>query len=318
MSKRLRVRIPTNTGVRIGLLIFAFFVLVAVVGPTVVTGLMGRSPTAIDLGALSQPPSGHYWLGTTAQGEDVFAQLVVGTRTSLLIGVVGGTIASVLSVVIGVASAYLGGVVDAAVTAGVNVMIVLPGLPLLIVIASYTQGRGGWVMIAVVIGLTGWAGGARVKRAQTLSLRNRDFVTAAELSGDRPGRIVVHELMPHLAPVIATTFVFSVVGAIFAEAGLAFIGATDINTVSWGSMLANSQKYGALLTGSWWWFAPPGICIALLGTAAGIINFGVDEITNPRQRAVVRARRWARRAAKEAAAQESARTPGTAEIGGAR
>ncbi|NUR85575.1 MAG: ABC transporter permease, partial [Nonomuraea sp.] len=181
-------------------------------------------------------------------------------------------------------SGYSTGKAGAALTAFVNIFLVIPGLPLLIIIASYTQGRGGWIMVAVIIGLTSWPGGARVKRAQTLSLRNRDFVHAARYAGESKARIVLLEVAPHLMPVIASTFLFAVVGSIAAEAGLDFIGAGNPNTVSWGTMLFWAQSQGALLSGAWWWFAPPGLCIALIGTAAGLINFGVDELSDPRLR----------------------------------
>jgi len=286
-----RIALPNNRKVRAGLGIVAFFALVAAFGPVVVTHVLHQSASAVNQAEQLQAPSGRHLLGTTQTGEDVLAQLMVGTRTSLLIGLVAGTIATVLGVVLGVTSAYVGGKLDALLTVFTNVFLVLPGLPLLIIVASYLKGRGGWFLVALIIGLTGWAGAARVKRAQALSLRRREFVTAAEMAGERPMRIIVSELVPHLAPLISSTFVFSVVGGIFAEAGLDFIGAGNVNSVSWGTMLYWSQAEGALTTGAWWWFIPPGACIALVGFAAGLINFGIDEISDPRHRAVVRRKR---------------------------
>ncbi|MEV4165250.1 ABC transporter permease [Nonomuraea dietziae] len=286
-----------NGKVRVGVAVFAFFVLAALVGPFV-TDAMGLSPTAIDAAASLQPPSMAHPLGTTMAGEDVLAQLVVGARTSLLVGLVAGTIATTLSVLAGVTGAYLGGKADALLTAFTNVFLVLPGLPLLIIIASYVQGRGGWLLVALIIGLTGWPWGARQKRAQTLTLRRRDFVMAAELAGESRWRIIVFDLIPNLAPLISTSLLGAVVASVFADAGLAFIGVGNINITSWGSMLYWSQQQQALLQGAWWWFVPPGACIALLGTAAGLINFGVDEISNPRLRAATRSvRRRVRKAA---------------------
>ncbi|GAA2393372.1 ABC transporter permease [Nonomuraea africana] len=286
-----------NGKVRAGVAVFAFFVLAALVGPFV-TDAMGLSPTAIDAAASLQPPSAAHPLGTTMAGEDVLAQLVVGARTSLLVGLVAGTIATTLSVLAGVTGAYLGGKADALLTAFTNVFLVLPGLPLLIIIASYVQGRGGWLLVALIIGLTGWPWGARQKRAQTLTLRRRDFVMAAELAGESRWRIIVFDLIPNLAPLISTSLLGAVVASVFADAGLAFIGVGNINITSWGSMLYWSQQQQALLQGAWWWFVPPGACIALLGTAAGLINFGVDEISNPRLRAATRSvRRRVRKAA---------------------
>jgi peptide/nickel transport system permease protein len=255
---RHHIRVPANRKVRFGLVIFLVLVLVAAFGPLFVSHVLGQSPNRLHAGGNLESPSGRHWLGTTSFGQDVFAQLVAGTRTSLLVGLIGGAIATALAVLLGVLSGFSTGRSGAALTAFVNIFLVIPGLPLLILVASYTRGRGGWVTVAVIIGLTSWAGGARAKRAQTLSLRNRDF--------------------------IASTFLFSVVGSIAAEAGLDFIGAGHASTVSWGTMLYWVQSQGALQSGAWWWFLPPGLCIALVGTAAGLVNFGVDELADPRQR----------------------------------
>lgn len=281
------LRLPDSWKVRIGLAVVGFFVLVAVVGPTVVTHVLHLSATQIDSEHLREAPSAAHWLGTDKSGRDLFARLVLGTRTSLLIGLFAGLIATGLATVIGIAGAYLGGRLDAVVTAFTNVFLVMPGLPLLIIVGSYVRGRGGWLVTALIIGLTSWAGGARQKRAQALSLRNRDFVTATEMIGESRTRVVVYELVPHLAPLIAASMLFSVVGAIFAEAGLAFIGAGNPSVISWG-MLIYEAGPNALFTGEWYTFIPPAACIAALGTAAGLINFGIDEVSNPRLRSATR------------------------------
>ncbi|OKI54846.1 ABC transporter permease [Micromonospora sp. CB01531] len=279
-----RIVWPRNRKVAVGLVILLVLVAVAVVGPVLISMLLGQHAGELHAGGSLEPPSGRHWLGTTTAGEDVLAQLVTGTRTSLLVGLTGGAISTGLAVLLGVISGYSTGKTGAALTAFVNIFLVIPGLPLLIIIASYTQGRGGWIMVAVIIGLTSWPGGARVKRAQTLSLRNRDFVQAARYAGESKVRTVLFELVPHLAPLIASTFLFAVVSSIAAEAGLTFIGAGNPTTISWGTMIFWAQTQGALLSGAWWWFVPPGLCIALVGTAAGLINFGVDELSDPRLR----------------------------------
>ncbi len=279
-----RIGWPENRKVQVGLIILIVLVVIAAVGPVLVSHLLGQTAGRLHAGPALQPPSPAHWLGTTASGEDVLAQLVTGARTSLLVGLTGGAISTGLAVLLGVISGYSSGRSGAALTAFINVFLVIPGLPLLIIIASYARGQGGWILVAVIIGLTSWPGGARIKRAQTLSLRNRDFVSAARYAGESRLRIVLLEIAPHLAPVIASTFLFAVVSSIAAEAGLDFIGAGNVNTVSWGTMLFWAQSQGALLGGAWWWFAPPGLCIALIGTAAGLVNFGVDEISDPRLR----------------------------------
>ncbi|WP_214317414.1 ABC transporter permease [Nonomuraea sediminis] len=272
-----------NRKVVAGVVIIAFFVLMAVAGPFLVEAF-GLSATRMDTANPLLAPSARHPLGTTMMGEDVLAQLVVGTRTSLLVGLVAGTIAVTLSVLVGVTGAYLGGKADAVLTTLTNVFLVMPGLPLLIIVASYVRGRGGWLLVALIIGLTAWPWGARQKRAQTLSLRSRDFVMAAELSGESKWRIIAFELIPNLLPLISTGYLGAVIASIFADAGLSFIGLGNINITSWGSMLYWSNNQQALVQGAWWWFVPPGACIALLGTAAGLINFGIDELTNPRLR----------------------------------
>jgi peptide/nickel transport system permease protein len=311
----LRRRIPRNNKVRVGLVILAVFIVVAIIGPPLASGVLGISPEQVDGVPRMAPPSADHWLGTTAGSEDVLAQMLLGTRTSLLTGLVAGAIATVLAVAIGLSGAYLGGKFDAVITMFTNVFLVMPAIPLLVITASYLRGRGGWLAVALIIGLTGWAGGARIKRAQALSLRRRDFMTAAELSGERTGRIVFAEMMPHLAPLISTTFLFSVVGAILAESGLAFIGVGNINEVTWGSVLYWAQSSGALVSGAWWFFVPPGLCIALVGTAAGLVNFGMDEVSDPRLRSVAQAKDAER--ARKKAARKAARKPTAASRTGA-
>ncbi|WP_225830189.1 ABC transporter permease [Streptomyces sp. NK08204] len=245
-----------------------------------------------------RPPSAAHPFGTTATGEDVLAQMVVGSRVSLLVGLIAGAVTTSVSVVVGVAGGYLGGRTDAVLTALTNVSLVIPGLPLLIIIASYVQGRGGPLTTALIISLTSWPWGARQKRAQTLSLRGRDFVTAAEMTGESRWGIITRELIPQLAPIISVSFLSAVVLSMFADAGLSFIGLGDINSVSWGSMMYWAQNGSALTLGAWWWFVPPGACIALIGVAAGLVNFGIDEISDPRLRQPARKVREQARAAR--------------------
>lgn len=279
----LRRLIPANRKARVGLAIIGVYVLVAAVGPWIVQSLMGLSPTALT-GAVLQPPSAAHPLGTTQDGTDVLAQLVVGTRTSLLVGALAAVVSTTLSVAVGLIGGYYGGLTDSVLGALTNVFLVLPGLPLVIVLAGYLRGRGGPFAVALVIGLTGWAWGARSKRVQTLSLRNRDFVLNARLLGESNLRIMLVEVLPNLLPVISATLMLSLVTSILAVSGLDFLGIGDINTVSWGTMLYFAQQRQAMVSGAWWWFVPPGVAITVLGAAAGLVNFGIDELTNPRLR----------------------------------
>ena len=213
----------------------------------------------------------------------------------MVVGFVAGLAATMLSVVIGVAAGYLGGTADEGLSLLSNVFLAIPGLPLLIVIDSYlpSGGRSNAVLIGIVISLTGWAYGARILRAQTLSLRKRDFVEAARIVGDSRSRIIFSEVVPNLLAIIASSFLFTMLYAIGAYVALAYLGLTSTAVWNWGTMLFWAQANNAPLTHQWWWFVPPGMCIALVGTGLALLNFGIDEFINPRLRAAgpVEARR---------------------------
>ncbi|MFJ6014684.1 ABC transporter permease [Streptomyces sp. NPDC092952] len=271
-------RFPRGRKTTVGLAILAFFAVLAVVGPWIAPydpGAMGDQ--------LLQPPSADHWFGTTQTGQDVFSQILVGTRGVLVVGFVAGTLATVLSVLVGVSAGYLGGTADELLSLLSNVFLVIPGLPLIIIIASFVSDAGN-LLIATVIALTSWAWGARVLRAQTLSLRRRDYVEAARATGEPTWRIILFEVLPNLTAVIASGFVGTVVAAILFEITLAFIGVADISDWNWGTVLFWAQSNQALAQGAWWWFVPAGLCIALLGMALALINFGIDELVNPRLR----------------------------------
>ena len=287
------MHLPSSGKVRVGLLLVLFFVLIAVFGPM----LTSYSPRTSGPGLL-QPPSAAHWFGTTQTGQDVYAQFVHGARISLLVGLVAGIASQAVSVVIGLVAGYVRGVVDDLLYILTSVFLVIPGLPLLVVLTGYLPTRG-IVSVAIVIAITSWAPAARVLRAQTMSLRNRDFVEAARATGESRLRIIFYEVLPNALPVVASGFIFSTIGAILAEAGLSFLGIGSLTTVSWGSMLYFAQNSQALLVGAWWWFVPPGLAIAAISAGLALINFGIDEHANPRLRTGKprRPRRGARSAA---------------------
>jgi peptide/nickel transport system permease protein len=261
-----------------GLVILAFFGLLAVVGPW----LAPYDPDALS-GAILTPPSGAHWLGTDHLGKDVLSQIIVGTRGVLVVGLVAGVLATVLGVVVGVTAGYIGGAGDEALSALSNIFLVIPQLPLIIIIAGQLPSAGG-LTVAGVIALAGWAWGARVLRAQTLSLRRRDFVEAARANGERTWRIVLVEILPNLTAIIAAGFVGTVTFAVLSQITLAFIGVTSVSDWNWGTILFWAQQNQALARGAWWWFVPAGLCIAALGMGLTLINFGIDEFVNPRLR----------------------------------
>jgi peptide/nickel transport system permease protein len=267
---------------QVGLGIVAFFVLLGGLGPVLV-----HDPERISNDQLLGPSTRHL-LGTTNTGQDVFKLLVIGTRGSLTVGLVTGILATVISIMIGVVGAYLGGRYGEALSLLSNVFLVLPGLPLVILVTDYLASRGA-ATIAVIIALTSWAGPARVLRAQTMSVRGRDYVDAARVSGEPAWRIIGFEVLPNLLPIIAAQFIFAVLGGILTEAALAFLGLGGSN--SWGTMLFFAQNAQSLALGAWWWFVPPGLCIAVLGAGLALINFSLDELINPRLRVPRAARR---------------------------
>jgi peptide/nickel transport system permease protein len=272
-----------------GVAIVGFFLLVAIIGPFLIA-----NPNQIG-GPSYAPPSARYWLGTTLTGQSVFAQMVVSTRLSLAIGVGAGLLATIISIIVGISGAYAGGIVDEALSLLSNVVLVIPTLPLVIVILAFSNSNG-LVPLIVIIALTSWAASARVLRAQTLSVRNREYVLAARSSGERAWRIVLVEIMPNELPIIVSQFIFGVIFAILTQASLAFIGLGSPTLLTWGNMLNIAYNDQALSVGAWWWFIPPGLAIAMLGMGLALINFSLDEMFNPRLR-VYRPSKPRRRAA---------------------
>ncbi|GAA2222336.1 ABC transporter permease [Promicromonospora sukumoe] len=267
-----------NGKVITGLVILGFFTLLALVGPW----LSPYDPNQVS-DALLSPPSATHWLGTDHTGRDILSQIIVGARGVLVVGLVAGVSATVVGVLVGVTAGFVGGIGDESLSALSNMFLVIPQLPLIILIAAQLPSAGG-LTVALVIGATGWAWGARVLRAQTLSLRKRDFVEAARANGERTWRLVLAEVMPNLTAVIASGFVGTVTFAVLSQVTLSFIGITPVSDWNWGTILFWAQNNLALQRGAWWWFVPAGACIALLGMALTLVNFGIDEIVNPRLR----------------------------------
>jgi peptide/nickel transport system permease protein len=294
-GQRPRLRLPRSPKVLIGLALIVGFLVVAIFGSTLAPYDPSRTFSLTE--SFPLPPSAHHLLGTTQQQQDVLSQLLVGTRSTVLVAFVAGWIATVLSVVAGVTAGYMGRLPDDLLSMLANFFLVLPALPLLIVIFGFLKTNQGSddVLIGVVIALTGWAWGARVLRAQTLSLRNRDYVDSARISGERSWRIITFEILPNLIPIVASSFLFTVLYGVGTYTALAFLGLVNPNHWSWGGELFYAQVAGGVSGGYWWLFIPPGLAVALLGTALALVNFGIDEFINPRLRATGVSRRKARR-----------------------
>ncbi|MFL5586568.1 MAG: ABC transporter permease [Ktedonobacteraceae bacterium] len=270
--------VTLNRKMGFGLAILTFFVLVAVFGPL----FFPQDPNAFSQDVL-QPPSAAHLLGTTQTGQDVLTQVVVGTRISLFMGFAIGIMTMIISIIIGLSAGYFGGLIDEALSLFTNIFLVLPTLPLAILLAAFAAYRGP-LTIVIVLTVTGWSWGARVLRAQTLSMRSREYVEAARASGEPALHIIFFEILPNEIAIVAAQLLGTVIYAILAETGLEFLGLGDITNTSWGIMLYWAGNNDALLLGAWWWILPPGLCIAILGAGLAFINFGIDEIANPRLR----------------------------------
>jgi peptide/nickel transport system permease protein len=268
----------SNGKARVGMVILAVFILVAIFAPLIAPYSPHANNFTPDTGG-----SAAHLMGTTGAGEDVLSQLLYGARVSIVVGFVAGGLSTLVAVAVGLSWGYLRNWLGEVVNFVVNLFLVVPGLPLMIIIAAYMQ-NGGLPMIVLVVVITGWAWGARVLRAQTQSLRGRDFVTAALFSGESATRVVFREILPNMTSMIAGSFFGAATAAVLAESGLSFLGLGDPFTVSWGSMLYWAQNSNALLTGQWILLFAPGLCVALLATAMTLVNFGVDGLSNPRLR----------------------------------
>src|SRR5205807_9848043 len=218
-------------------------------------------------------PSAAHWLGTTVFAQDAWSQLLASTQATMFVGLLAAAIATVLSIIFGVTAGYIGGATDEGLSLVANVSLAIPGLPLLIVLADYVPSAGSsLVLVAAIIAVTTWAYTARTLRAQTLSLRNRDFVEAARVSGESRVRIIAVEILPNLVPIVAASFLSTTLTAVYAYVAISFLGLGGSPTGSpaglwnWGEMLREGFANNTVRGGWWWWWAPPGICVALLGT----------------------------------------------------
>lgn len=242
----------------------------------------------------NQAPSTTHWVGTDGQGRDVFSQLVWGARKTLRNGFLVGLIVTFTGTVIGLTAGYFRGWIDDFLSTVMNIFLIIPGLPLLVVLAAFLA-DGLWIfpeemVVVLALSLTAWAWPARVLRSQMLSLREKDFVSAAVVTGESKIRIIFREIFPNMTSIVLASFLGSTIFAIGAEAGLEFLGLGDLSTTSWGTILYWAQNNSGLLLGAWWTFIPAGVCIALVAFSLVLMNFAMDEVTNPRLRAQQEAR----------------------------
>ena len=259
---------------------------VGVIAITVFVAIFGNLLAPYDPNASStevlEPPSWDHILGTTESGADVFSQLLVGTRVSVVVGFAAALISATLGSIVGLAGGYFGGWTDRILDAFENWFLVIPTLPLMIVLARVLD--PSLIVLIAVIGLTSWAGTGRIVRAQVLTLRERAFVERARALGASDTYIIRTHILPNTLPLIFANTVLIVAVAILSEAALSFLGLGDPTQISWGSMLENAFNSGAPSAGAWWYVVPPGLAITTLVLAVSMLGFLFEEYINPRLR----------------------------------
>jgi peptide/nickel transport system permease protein len=262
----------------LGAVVVLSCLVLALVGPL----LTDHTPLEFT-GPTDQRPSSEYWFGTTSFGQDVYAQFVHGLRAAFLVGALGGGIAWVVGVAIGFTAGYRGGWIDDVLNMLTNVVLVIPTLAILIIVAAYLEVQS-YTTEAVIIGLTSWPWAARAVRSQTFSLKTREFVEVARLSGRNTRQIIATELAPNMSSYLLMTFILLFGGAILTGASLDFLGLGPSESISLGLMMNNAFLASALLLGSWWWFLPPGLGIVAIVGGLYVMNVGLDEVFNPKLR----------------------------------
>ncbi len=262
-----------------GTVILLFFIVVAIVGPVFIPF------STMEFGEVEDillPPSAKHLLGTDDMGRDVLANLISGSRISLLVGAVATAISMIIGTSIGILAGYFGKGIDNLLMRFTDFFLVIPWLPLMMVLAAIL-GTNLWNII-FVIGITGWAGTARVVRAQTLSIKERQFVERTISIGAGSTHIMLRHILPNVFPLVFANTVLVAAVAIVSETTLSFLGLGDPTMASWGMMLHYAFEGGATAAGAYWYYLPPGICVVLVVLAFTLLGYAFDEILNPKLR----------------------------------
>lgn len=263
---------------RLGLIIVLAMILMGVFAPLIAPG---NPNDFVDVP--SKAPDSTYILGIDPLGRNEFALVVWGARVSLTIGFGTAALGMLIATTAGMVAGYFGGLLDDILVLIMNLFLVIPGLPLLILLAAYLRPSTATVIFTLAI--TGWAFNARIIRAVTMSLREKDYVAAAIVAGEGNLTIIFRQILPNMINLIVGGFIGMSIFGIAASTALAFLGLTNMEDVSWGTNLFYAQNGNSLLLGAWWVFVPSGVLVALSALGLAWINFGMDEITNPRLRA---------------------------------
>ena len=262
-----------------GTIILAFFFLLAIIGPILVPF------STMEFGEVEDillAPSARHWLGTDDMGRDVLANVIAGSRISLLIGATATAISMIIGTLIGIVSGYFGRGIDNLLMRFTDFFLVIPWLPLMMVLAAIL-GTSIWNII-LVIGITGWAGTARVVRAQTLSVKERQYIERTVSLGAGSFHIMMRHVLPNVFPLVFANTVLVAAVAIVSETTLSFLGLGDPTMASWGMMLHYAFEGGATAAGAWWYYLPPGLCVVLVVLAFTLLGYAFDEILNPKLR----------------------------------
>lgn len=259
---------------RVGIIITGFVILVAIFAPV----LTKYDPYDYDVTKGLQPPTAEHLLGTDKNGVDILTELIYGTRISLLVGLASGIGVTLLGAVLGVVAGYFGKVSSAIILNVINVMLVIPTLPLMIILNKVSS---SYVMMIFIFVAFGWSGTARMIRAQVLSVRESGYVRAAELSGASRWYVMRRHILPAVSNLLIMNCALSCAGFMIAEAGLSFIGLGDPNSMSWGKILVRAQE-SAFTAGLWAWVLAPGAAIFLTVTGFMQIGYAIEDICNPR------------------------------------
>jgi peptide/nickel transport system ATP-binding protein/peptide/nickel transport system permease protein len=273
----MRVFLSNKIGVA-GLVILAMFIFVGVFAPYIAP----YDPYARS-GKPFEAPSAAHWLGTNDVGQDIFSEVLVGTRISLLIGVAAALISILAGALVGLAAGYFGGRVDAVLMRIVDAFLTIPMLPVMILIAAFL-GPSFWNII-IVIGILSWASPARVIRSQALTVKNRGYIEAVHALGGKPSYIIFRHILPPTLSIIISELIVMSSRAILLESSLSFLGLGDPTKKSWGIILYYAQARSAFLTKAWiWWVVPPGVLITLLVISFAYIGNSLEQVANPRLR----------------------------------
>lgn len=291
-----------------------FWVAVGLIIFTLVLGLLGpfivrTDPNAV-VGGLYDEPSGSLplWLGTDNEGQSVLANIVYGIRTSLLVGLIAGLIATGIGLVLGLVSGFQGGLLDDILSGITNIALSIPTIVIIILVGVSLENRSP-ISLAILIGLTSWPWLARAVRAQSSSVRTREHIDVARLSGARWASILAWDVLPYLLSYVAMAFVLQVSGAILAEATLSLLGLGPSGSVSLGVMLYWAQVWGSVRTGAWWAFLPPTIMLSIVAFSLLLLQSSLDEVFNPRLRRGKAAKRKKKSAKPEVAPPTDDPTP---------